>query len=161
MFFWNSLAFLMIQQMLAIWSLVPLPSLRTVSNLGKDYIKAVWDCHPAYLTYMQSTLCKMPGWMNHKLESNLPGEINNLRYADDTTLITESKEELKSLLIKVKEESERDSLTLKKLRSWHLVPSLHDKQKEEKWKQWQILFSWAPKSLWTMTTAMKLNDAWS
>jgi len=67
----------------------------------------------------------------------------------------------KSLLIKVKEESERDSLTLKKLRSWYLVPSLHDKQKEEKWKQWQILFSWAPESLWTMTTAMKLNDAWS
>ena len=87
--------------------------------------------------------------------------VNNLRYADDTTLMEESEEELKSLLIKVKEESERDSLTLKKLRSWHLVPSLHDKQKEEKWKQWQILFSWAPKSLWTMTTAMKLNDAWS
>ena len=103
----------------------------------------------------------MLGWMNHKLESKLLGEINNLRYADDTTLITESKEELKSLLIKVKEESERDSLTLKKLRSWYLVPSLHDKQKEEKWKQWQILFSWAPESLWTMTTAMKLNDAWS
>ena len=52
---------------------------------------------------------------------------NNFKYADDTTLITESKEELKSLLIKVKEESERDSLTLKKLRSWHLVPSLHGK----------------------------------
>ena len=50
--------------------------------------------------------------------------INNLRYADDTTLMAESKEELKSLLIKVKEESEKVGL---KLRSWHLVPSLHGK----------------------------------
>ena len=51
--------------------------------------------------------------------------INNLRYADDTTLMAES-EELKSLLMKVKEESEKKS-TFKKLRSWHLVPSLHSK----------------------------------
>ena len=47
----------------------------TVSKLGKEYIKAVY-CHLAYLTYMQSTLCKMPGWMKHKLESRLPGEIS-------------------------------------------------------------------------------------
>ena len=48
----------------------------------------------------------MPSWMKHKLESRLLGEINNLWYADDTTLIAESAEELKSLLMKVKEESE-------------------------------------------------------
>ena len=55
--------------------------------------------------------------------------INNLRYADDTTLMAESEEELKSLLTKVKEESERltSSSTFRKLRSWHQVPSLHDK----------------------------------
>ena len=53
--------------------------------------------------------------------------INNLRYADDTTLMAESEEELKSLLMKVKEESEKVGLTLRKLRSWHLVPSLHGK----------------------------------
>ena len=55
--------------------------------------------------------------------------INNLRYADDTTIMAESKEELKSLLMKVKEESEKAGLssTFKKLRSWHPVPSLHDK----------------------------------
>ena len=55
--------------------------------------------------------------------------INNLRYADDTTLMTGSKEELNSLLIKVKEESEKASLKLsiKKQRSWHMVPSLHGK----------------------------------
>ena len=55
--------------------------------------------------------------------------INNLRYADDTTLIAEKEEVLKSLSIKVKEESEKlaYSSTFKKLRSWHLVPSLHGK----------------------------------
>ena len=47
----------------------------TGSKLGKEYIKAVY-CHPAYLTYMQSTSWKMPGWMKHKLESRLPGEIS-------------------------------------------------------------------------------------
>ena len=53
--------------------------------------------------------------------------INNLRYADDTTLMAESEEELKSLLMKVKEESEKFGLNIQKLRSWHLVPSLHGK----------------------------------
>ena len=47
----------------------------TGSKLGKEYVKATY-CHPAYLTYMQSTSCEMPGWMNHKLESRLPGEIS-------------------------------------------------------------------------------------
>ena len=47
----------------------------TDSQLGKGYVKAVY-CHPAYLTYMQSTSCEMPCWMNHKLESRLPGEIS-------------------------------------------------------------------------------------
>ena len=75
---------------------------QTGSKLGTEYVKAVY-CLPAYLTYMQSTSCKMPSWMKHKLESRLLGEINNLRYADDTTLIAESEEELKSLLMKVKE----------------------------------------------------------
>ena len=51
--------------------------------------------------------------------------INNLRYSDDTTLMAESEEELKSLLMKVKEESEKAGLKLKKWRSWYLVPSLH------------------------------------
>ena len=55
----------------------------------------------------------MPGWMKHKLESRLPGKnINNLRYAYDTTVMAESKEELKSLLLKVKEESEKAGLKL-------------------------------------------------
>ena len=78
---------------------------QTDSKQGKEYIKPVY-CHPAYLTYMQSTSWETLGWMKHKLESRLPGEIS-IRYADDTTLMTDSEEELKSLLMKVKEESEK------------------------------------------------------
>ena len=48
---------------------------QTGSKLGKEYVKAIY-CHPAYLTYMQSTSCKMPGWMKHKMESRLLGEIS-------------------------------------------------------------------------------------
>ena len=68
-----------------------------------------------------------------KKETIYQRNINNLRYSDDTTLMAESKEELKSHLMKVKEESEKVGLklniqkTFKKLRSWHLVPSLHGK----------------------------------
>ena len=47
---------------------------QTGSKLGKEYVKAVY-CHPAYLTYMQSTSCKIPGWMKHKLLSRLKGEV--------------------------------------------------------------------------------------
>ena len=62
---------------------------------------------------MQSTSCEMRGWMKHKLESRLPGKnINNLRYVDATTLMAESEKELKSLLKKVKEESEKIGLKL-------------------------------------------------
>ena len=85
---------------------------QTGSRSGKKYVKAVY-CHPDYLTYMQSTSCEMPGWIKHKLEWRLAGRnINNLTYADDTTLTEESEEELKSLLMKVKDESENVGLKL-------------------------------------------------
>ena len=58
-----------------------------MEKLGKEYVKAV-NCHPAYLTYMQSTLCEMQGWMKHKLESRLPREISISVTADGTTLMT-------------------------------------------------------------------------
>ena len=61
---------------------------------------------------MQSTSWETLSWKKHKLESRVPGEINNLRYADDTTFMAESEEELKSLLMKVKEESEKVDLKL-------------------------------------------------
>ena len=82
----------------------------TDSKLGKENIKAVY-CHFAYLTSMQSTSCEIPGCMNHKVESNCGKNINNLRYADDPILMAESKEELKSFLMKVKEDSEKAGLT--------------------------------------------------
>ena len=83
---------------------------QTGSNLEKEYIKAV-HCHPAYLTYMQSISCEMPGWMNLKLKSRLPEEIS---ITSDMQMTPPSwqKEELKSLLMKVKEESEKVVLKL-------------------------------------------------
>ena len=84
---------------------------QTGSESGKGYVKAVY-CHPAYLTYMQSPSWETLDWMKHKLESRLPGEISiTLDYADNTTLMAESKE-LKSLLMKVEEESEQVGLKL-------------------------------------------------
>ena len=84
---------------------------RIGSKLEKQYIKTVY-CHPAYLTYMQSTIM----W-SARLDEAQAGikiarrNINNLKYADDTTLMAES-EELKNLLMKVKEESEKVGLKL-------------------------------------------------
>ena len=85
----------------------------TGSKQRKEYIKAVYY-HPAYLSYMRSISCEMPGWMKHKLESRLPGEIS---ITSDMRMIpplykAESQEELKSLLMKVKEESEKVGLKL-------------------------------------------------
>ena len=89
--------------------------------------------------------------------------INNLRYAYDTTLTAESEEEPKSLLMKVREKSEKVGLnsTFRKLRSWHLVPSLRGKYMKKQWKQCQTLFFWAPKSLQMVIAAMKLKDSYS
>ena len=62
--------------------------------IGKEYLKAIY-CHPAYLTYMQSTSYEMLDWMRHNLESKIAGRnSNNFRYADDTTLMAEIEEEL-------------------------------------------------------------------
>ena len=85
---------------------------QTGSKLGKEYVKAVY-CHPVYLTYMQSTSWETLGWMK-QAQAGIKiarKSINNLRYADDTTLMAES-EELKSLLMTVKEESEKAGLKL-------------------------------------------------
>ena len=98
----------------------------TGSKLGKEYLKAVC-CHPAYLTYthhVKYRLDEAQAWIKIARRN-----INNLRYADDTTLMSETEEELKSLLMSIKEESKKAGLKLniQKLRSWHLVPSLHGK----------------------------------
>ena len=99
------------------------------SKLRKEYIKDIY-CYPAYLTYMQSTSWKMTGWMIHKLESRLPGEIPITSDMQMTTPYgrrwTGTKEPL--------DEGERGEWEnwlkteySKKLKSWHLVPSLHGK----------------------------------
>ena len=68
----------------------------TSSKLGKEYIKAEY-CHSVYLTYLQSTSCEMLGWMKHKLESRLLGEISiTSDIADNTLLMAESNEELRA-----------------------------------------------------------------
>ena len=83
--------------------------------------------------------------------------INNLRYADDTTLMTESEEELKSLLMTVKEESEKSGLKLniQKIKIMESSPITSWQMKQ--WKQCQTLFFWAPKSLQIVIAAMKLR----
>ena len=82
---------------------------QTGSKSEKEYVKAVYY-HPAYLTYMQSTSREMLDCMKHKLESRLLGEISIIRYADNITLMAESKEEIKRLLMKVEDESEKAGL---------------------------------------------------
>ena len=79
------------------------------SKSGKEYVKAVF-CHPAYLTYVQSTSWERLGWKKHKLESRLLGEIWITSDMQMTPPLWQKAEELKSLLMKVKEESEKVGL---------------------------------------------------
>ena len=134
----------------------------TDSKLGKGFIKAIYR-HPAYLTYMQST-----SWKNDLLEETQAGikiarrNISNLRYSDDTLLMAESAEELKSLLMKVKEESEQAGLKLN-IQKTEIVSS-------GPIISWQIdgetveivadFIFWTPKSLKMVSAAMKLKDAY-
>ena len=122
---------------------------QTGSKSGKEYVKALC-CHPAYLTYMWSTPCERLDWMKHKLESRLPGEISITSDTDDTTVLAENEEELKSLLMKVKEESEKVGLKLMAsgpITSWQIDgETVAD----------SILG--APKSLQKVIAAMKLKD---
>ena len=100
---------------------------QTGSKLEREYIKAVY-CHPTYLTYMQSTSCKMrTGLSSRWNQDGQEKHINNLRDADDTTLRGESEEELRSLLMEVKEKSEKGGLKLnihkRKTMAWAPVTS--------------------------------------
>ena len=83
----------------------------TGSKLGKKYVKAVY-CHPAYLIYVQSTMWN-DGLNEAQAGIKISGEnINNLKYADDSTLMGESEEKLRSLLMKVKEKNEKAGLKI-------------------------------------------------
>ena len=89
--------------------------------------------------------------------------INNLRYADDTTLVAESEEELKSLLMKVKGESEKVGLklTIQKTKIMASGPITSWEIDGETVEQWLTLFFWVPKSLQMVIAAMKLKDTYS
>ena len=134
----------------------------TDSKLGKECDKVVYF-HLAYWIYMQSTLCKVLGWINHKLQLRLPGETLKPQiwrwYHPYGKKWRGTKEPL--------DEGEREEW-----KSWVQTqhskakimasgPITSGKQMGKKWKQWQTLFSWAPNSQWTMTATMKLKDACS
>ena len=96
-----------------------------ISEIDK-YIKSVY-CHHAYLSYMQSTSCKMLGWMNHKVESGLVAEVSTLsdKLYDITLKMAESEEELRVLLMRLKEESEKAGLQLSIKKKTKIVASSH------------------------------------
>ena len=143
---------------------------------GKEYVKAVY-CHPAYLTFMQSTSCKMLGWMKHKLYImqnagldeaqagiKIAGRnINNLRYANDTTLTAESKDELKSLLMKVKKESEKVGLkcNIQKTKIMASCPITLWKIDGETMEAVRGFIFLDSKIIAVVTAAMKLKDSCS
>ena len=98
----------------------------------------------------------MPGWMKPKLELRLPGEISiTSDNTDDTTLMAESEEELKGLLLKVKEENEKAGLKLNICKMKIVASGPTTSWQMEGEKNWKILFSWSPKSLQTMTATIK------
>ena len=129
---------------------------QTGSKLGK-YVKAVC-CHPAYLNYMQSTSCKMLGWMTHKLESRLLGEIPT---TSDMQIIISLLAE--NLLMKVKEESEKYGLKLK-IQKTKIMASGTITSWQIDGKKMEIVTSFifpGSKIMPMVTAASKLNDTYS
>ena len=101
----------------------------TGSKLGKEYVKAVY-CHPAFLTYMQSVSCEMPGWMKCKLESTLSGEISITSEVQMTPPYGRKQRGTKEPLHEIERGDRKrwvKSQHSENLGSWHLVPSLHGK----------------------------------
>ena len=135
---------------------------QTGSKLGKEYVKAVY-CQPYIFNLYAKYIIRNARLDEAQAEIKIARRnINNLKCADDTTLMGEIEEELKSFLMKVKKESEKAGLKLNILKTKIIASSAIT--------SWQIngekmetvtLFSWAPKSLQMVTTAMKLKDACS
>ena len=136
---------------------------QTSPKLKKEYVQAIY-CHPAYLTYMQSTSCEYARLEEAQARIKIAGRnINNLRYADDTTLMVESEVELKSLLMKVKEDSGKVGLKLnmQKTKIMASSPITSWEIDGERVETVSDFIFWAPKSLQMVTAAMKLKDAYS
>ena len=135
---------------------------QTGSKSGKEYIKAVY-CHPAYFNFYAEYIVRNAVPEGAKAGIKIAGRnINNFRYAYDTTLMAESEEELKTVLMKVKQDSKRVGLKLnvqktKIMASGPITSSEIDEETVETVSD----FFWAPKSLQMVTAAMKLKDAYS
>ena len=130
---------------------------QTGSNLGKEYIKAVYY-HCAYLTYMQNTYMQNAGLEEAQVGIKIARRnINNLRYADNTTFMAESEEELKSLLMKVKEKNEKVGLKLniQKTKIMASGPITSWEIDGETVETVRDFILGAPKSLQMVTAAMK------
>ena len=131
----------------------------TGSKSGKEYIKAIY-CHPAYLTYMQSASLGNAGLDDAQAGIKIARRsINNLRHADDTTLMAESEEELKSFLMKVKEESENVDLNLN-IQKTKIMASgpITSWQIDRKTMETVRDFIFGGSTLQMVTVAMKLKD---
>ena len=134
----------------------------TSSKLEKEYIKAVY-CHPTYLTYMQSTSCKMLGWMNLKLESRLMGGISETSDMQMTPTYGRKWRGTKVSLDEGELEWKKTGLKLN-IQKTKIMASgpITSWQMEKQWKQCQTLFfGGAPKSLQMVIAAMKLKDAYT
>ena len=133
----------------------------TGSKLGKEYGQSC-ILSPCLFNFCAEYIMQNAGLDEAQAGIKIAGRnINNLRYVDDTTLKTESEQELKSLLVVVKEDSEKAGLKLNicktKIMTSGPMTSLQV-DKERKMETVTVFISWAPKSLWTMTAAMKLKD---
>ena len=128
----------------------------TGSKFGKEYVKAVY-CHPANLTYMKSTSCKMPGWVKHKLESRFLGEIS---ITSDIQMTLPLWQKVQGTKEPFDERGEWKVGLKPKIRKTKIMAS----SPITSWqtgKQWEILILGAPKSLQMVTAAMKWKDACS
>ena len=133
---------------------------QTGSKLGKEYVKAVY-CHPAYLTseYIMQNARLDEAQAGIKIAGR---NINNLRYADDTILMAEREEDLKILLMKVKEKHEKAGLKLSIQREDHgFCPIISWQIDGETVETVRDFILGAQKSLWMVTAAMKLKDTYS
>ena len=132
---------------------------QTGSKQEKEYVKTVY-CHPAYLTYAEYIM-QNAGLDEAQARIKIAGRnINNLRYADDTTLMAESEEELKSILMKVKVESEKVGLKLN-IQKTKIMASGPITSWEIDGETVSNFIFGAPKSLQMIIAAMKLKDAYS
>jgi len=135
---------------------------RTGPKLGKEYDKALY-CHSAYLTSMQSTSCKMPGWMNHKLESKFPGKISQSYICRWYHSNGRKWRGIKDPLDEGEKRELKSWLKTQHSKNWDRGIHFHHfmANRREKSGSSDILFSWTPKSLRRVTAALKLKDTCS